>query len=66
MGGDLREIFPSSAAVELLFNSGGDILRSRRASLTATNFEPLVLMKGNLGLLGQPKGPTWVGEVAED
>ena len=66
MGGDLREILPRSAAVELLFSTGGDILRSKRASLIATNFEPLVLMKGNLGLLGLPKGPTWVEEVAED
>ena len=59
-------MLPSSAAVELLFSTGGYILRFKRASLTATNFEPLVLMKGNLGLLGLPKGPTWDEEVAED
>ncbi|KAG0710081.1 hypothetical protein GWK47_002595 [Chionoecetes opilio] len=48
---------PSSAAVERLFSSGGDILRSKRASLTAANFESLVFLKGNLGLLSLPKGP---------
>ncbi|KAG0717505.1 hypothetical protein GWK47_054310 [Chionoecetes opilio] len=56
---------PSSAAVERLFSSGGDILRSKRASLTAANFESLVFLKGNLGLLSLPKGPAWVEEVEE-
>jgi hypothetical protein len=42
---------PSSAAVERLFSVGGDILRSKRAALTAFNFEQLVFMKGNMDLL---------------
>lgn len=42
---------PSSAAVERLFSVGGDILRSKRAALTAINFEQLVFMKGNMDLL---------------
>lgn len=42
---------PSSAAVERVFSVGGDILRSKRAALTAINFEQLVFMKGNMDLL---------------
>jgi hypothetical protein len=43
---------PSSAAVERLFSSGGDILRAKRSSLSASNFEKLVFMRGNMKLLG--------------
>ena len=38
---------PSSAAAEQLFSTAGGILRPRRSSLTASNFEQLVLLKGN-------------------
>lgn len=51
---------PSSAAVERLFSSGGDILRSKRASLTSANFESLVFLKGNLALLSLRQGPAGV------
>lgn len=43
---------PSSAAVERLFSVAGDILRPKRASLTACNFEQLVFLRGNLKLMG--------------
>jgi hypothetical protein len=42
---------PSSAAVERLFNSAGDILRPKRSSLSSSNFEKLVFMRGNMELL---------------
>jgi hypothetical protein len=42
---------PSSAAVERLFSFGSDILRAKRSSLTADNFEKLVFLKGNMHLL---------------
>jgi hypothetical protein len=42
---------PSSAAVERLFSMGSDILRPKRSSLTAKNFEKLVFLKGNMNLL---------------
>jgi tellurite resistance-related uncharacterized protein len=35
-----------------MFSSAGDILRARRSSLTAGNFEELVFMRGNMELLG--------------
>ena len=38
---------PSSAAVERLFSIGKDILRAKRASLSDSNFEMLIFMKGN-------------------
>jgi hypothetical protein len=44
---------PSSAAVERLFSIGSDILRAKRSSLTADNFEKLVFIKGNLQLLDE-------------
>ena len=49
---------PSSAAVERIFSTAGDIIRPKRSSLTASNFEELVFMKGNMDLLGptQPRG----------
>jgi hypothetical protein len=43
---------PSSAAVERMFSCAGDILRAKRSSLTASNFEELVFMRGNSELLG--------------
>ncbi|KAG0709966.1 hypothetical protein GWK47_023755 [Chionoecetes opilio] len=42
---------PSSAAVERLFSMGSDVMRPKRSSLTAKNFEKLVLLKGNMNLL---------------
>ena len=42
---------PSSAAVERLFSSAGDILRPKRSILTNQNFEKLVFMRGNMQLL---------------
>jgi hypothetical protein len=42
---------PSSAAVERLFSMGSDIIRPKRSSLTATNFENLVFIKGNLHMM---------------
>jgi hypothetical protein len=44
---------PSLAAVERLFSIGSDILRPKRATLTADNFEALVFIKGNLQLLDE-------------
>jgi hypothetical protein len=44
---------PSSAAVERLFSIGSDILRPKRSTLTADNFEKLVFIKGNLQLLDE-------------
>jgi hypothetical protein len=44
---------PSSAAVERLFSMGSDILRAKRSSLTADNFEKLIFIKGNLQLLDE-------------
>ncbi len=44
---------PSSAAVEMLFSIGSDILRPKRSTLTADNFEKLVFIKGNLQLLDE-------------
>ncbi|KAG0717296.1 hypothetical protein GWK47_054739 [Chionoecetes opilio] len=43
---------PSSAAVERLFSSAGDILRPKRSSLSNINFEQLVFVRGNMHLLG--------------
>jgi len=42
---------PSSAAVEKLFSFGSDILRAKRSSMTADNFEKLAFLKGNMHLL---------------
>ncbi|XP_050708973.1 uncharacterized protein LOC126993880 [Eriocheir sinensis] len=42
---------PSSAAVERLFSSAGDILRAKRSSLSNVNFEQLVFVRGNMHLL---------------
>ena len=50
---------PSFAAVERLYSIGGDVLRSKRACLTTANFESLVFLKGNLGLLSLSKGSAW-------
>ncbi|KAG0719117.1 Thyroid peroxidase [Chionoecetes opilio] len=41
---------PSSAAVERLFSMGSDVMRPKRSSLTAKNFEKLVFLKGNMNL----------------
>uniref|UniRef100_A0A672F8K3 HAT C-terminal dimerisation domain-containing protein n=1 Tax=Salarias fasciatus TaxID=181472 RepID=A0A672F8K3_SALFA len=38
---------PSSAALELLFSIGKDILRAKRATLSEANFERLMFLKGN-------------------
>ena len=43
---------PSSAAVERMFCTGGDILRAKRSSLAGYMFEHLVFLKGNLRHLG--------------
>ena len=45
----------SYAAVERLFSVGGDVLMPKRVSLSATNFERLVFLKGNMDLLGFKK-----------
>ena len=47
---------PSSAAVERLFSSAGDVLRAKRCSLNEVNFEELVLLKGNMDLLEEKMG----------
>ncbi|KAG0721405.1 DDB1- and CUL4-associated factor 5 [Chionoecetes opilio] len=54
---------PSSAAVERLFSMGSDILRPKRSALTASNFEKLVFLKGNLHMLNQKK---WEEEEEEE
>ena len=38
---------PSSGAIERLFASGSDILRSKRSSMTKENFEKFVLLHEN-------------------
>ncbi|KAG0711062.1 hypothetical protein GWK47_021441 [Chionoecetes opilio] len=48
----LRKTCTSSAAVEKLFSSAGDILRPKRSSLSNINFEQLVFVRGNMHLLG--------------
>jgi hypothetical protein len=42
---------PSSTAGERLFSFGSNILRAKRSSLTADNFENLVFLKGNMHLM---------------
>lgn len=42
---------PSSAAVERMFSTAGDVLRPKRASMTSDRFEKLVFTKGNMQLL---------------
>ena len=42
---------PSSAAVERLFSTASDVLRAKRSSLTASNFENLLFIKGNMDLI---------------
>ncbi|MEL7309790.1 MAG: hypothetical protein AAGK05_19390 [Pseudomonadota bacterium] len=44
---------PSSAAVERLFCTAGDVLRPKRACVSEENFENLVFLKGNLHLLNK-------------
>ena len=44
-------LLPSCAAVERLISRGAAILQAKRASLTSTNFERLVFLKGNLHFL---------------
>ncbi|KAG0728749.1 hypothetical protein GWK47_031842 [Chionoecetes opilio] len=57
---------PSSAAVERLFSTAGDVLRPKRACLSEDNFEYLVFLKGNLHLLKQKfKVPRGVDEEDE-
>ena len=41
---------PSSAAVERIFSTAGDIIKPKRACLSSANFEELVFLKGNLEL----------------
>ena len=43
---------PSSAAVERMFFTGGDILRAKRSSLASYRFEHLVFLKGNFRHFG--------------
>ncbi|KAG0713272.1 hypothetical protein GWK47_016559 [Chionoecetes opilio] len=54
---------PSSAAVERLFSSAGDILRPKRSSLSNINFEQLVFVRGNMHLLGYKEVTTVASEV---
>ncbi|KAG0710725.1 hypothetical protein GWK47_022242 [Chionoecetes opilio] len=57
----------SSAAVERLFSTAGDVLRPKRACLSEDNFEYLVFLKGNLHLLKQKfKVPRGVDEEDEE
>ena len=42
---------PSSAAVERMFSTAGDVLRPKRASMTSDKFQQLVFTKGNMALL---------------
>ena len=42
---------PSSASVKRVFSYGSDILRAKRTSLAAQNFEALVFMKGSMKML---------------
>ena len=58
---------PSSAAVERLFSTAGDVLRPKRACLSEDNFEHLVFLKGNLHLLKQKfKVPRGMDEEDEE
>ena len=42
---------PSSASIDRVFSYGSAILRPKRATLAAENFEALVFLKGNLTFL---------------
>ncbi|KAG0726087.1 hypothetical protein GWK47_037316 [Chionoecetes opilio] len=53
---------PSSAAVERLFSTAGDVLRAKRSSLEEVNFEELVFLKGNMDLLEEKMGQEDVEE----
>ncbi|KAG0722182.1 hypothetical protein GWK47_044992 [Chionoecetes opilio] len=57
---------PSSAAVERLFSTAGDVLRAKRSSLEEVNFEELVFLKGNMDLLEEKMGQEDVEEEEED
>ncbi|KAG0720744.1 hypothetical protein GWK47_047855 [Chionoecetes opilio] len=59
---------PSSAAVERLFSTVGDVPEAKEGCLSEDNFEYLVFLKGNLPLLKQkfPKGPRRVDEEDEE
>ena len=46
-----RTALPSSASFERVFSYGSDILRAKRSSLAAQNFEALVFVKGNMKML---------------
>ena len=55
MGGSFHAIqhpLPSSAAVERMFCTGGNILRAKRSSMASQKFDHLVFLKGNLRYLG--------------
>ncbi|KAG0718173.1 hypothetical protein GWK47_007830 [Chionoecetes opilio] len=56
----------SSAAVERLFSTAGDVLRAKRSSLEEVNFEELVFLKGNMDLLEEKMGQEDVEEEEED
>ncbi|XP_051927040.1 uncharacterized protein LOC127604142 isoform X1 [Hippocampus zosterae] len=45
---------PSSAAVERVFSTAGDIVRPKRTALANASFDKLVFLKGNMNLLGFP------------
>ena len=47
---------PSSAAVERVFSTAGDVLRPKRASLSVETFEHVVFLKGNLHLIQKGGG----------
>ncbi|KAG0723738.1 hypothetical protein GWK47_000031 [Chionoecetes opilio] len=57
---------PSSAAVERLFSTAGDVLRAKRSSLEEVNFEELAFLKGNMDLLEEKMGQEDVKEEEED
>ena len=57
---------PSSAAVERMFSTAGDILRPKRAALASANFQKLVFLKGNMSLLGYPSYKGQFGEKKQE
>ncbi|XP_077404827.1 uncharacterized protein LOC144037315 isoform X5 [Vanacampus margaritifer] len=57
---------PSSAAMERMFSTAGDILRPKRHALASANFEKLVFLRGNMSLLGYPSYKGQFGEENQE
>ena len=56
----------SSTAVERLFSMAGHILTPQSSSLAEANFEELLLIKGNMGLLEEKMGEEDIEKMEEE